>query len=57
MVLMNLYEEIRLIFLGGFFCEVWLNGDVLCLLLFNIFEVLCVVDVKFYLFDFKICII
>lgn len=57
MVLMNLFEEIRLILLGGFFCEVWYNGYVLCLLLFNIYEVLCIVDVRFYLFDLKICIL
>lgn len=55
LVLMNLYEEVILIFLDGFFCEVWYNGYVLCLLLFNIFEFLCVVDIIYYLYDIKSC--
>lgn len=57
LVLMNLYEEIRFIFLGGFFCKVWYNGNVLCLLLFNIYEVVCDVDIDLYLYDIKNCIL
>lgn len=44
-VVMSLYEKILLILLGGFFCKFWYNGYVLCFLLFNIFEVLCIVNV------------
>lgn len=57
MVLMNPYEEIRPILSGGFSCEIWFNGDVSCLPPPNIFEALCVADVKFYPFDFKTCTI
>lgn len=55
LVLMNPYEEIKPILSGGFTCEVWYNGYVSCLPPPNIFEALCIADVRFYPFDSKIC--
>lgn len=55
LVLMNPYEEITPILSGGFSCEVWYNGYVLCLPPPNIFEALCTADVRLYPFDSKIC--
>lgn len=51
MVLMNLYEKVKFVFFSGMFCVVVLNGEVLCLL-FDLFEVMCDVDVIYYFFDF-----
>lgn len=55
LVLMNPYEESKPILSSGFSCEVWFNGDVSCLPPPNLYEALCIADVRLYPYDSKIC--
>lgn len=55
LVLMNPYEESKPILSGGFSCDVRYNGYVSCLPPPNLFEALCISDVRLYPFDSKTC--
>lgn len=55
LVLMNPYEEVTPILSDRFSCEVWYYGHVSCLPPPNIFEALCVANIKYYPYDTKSC--